>query len=416
MYYKTIETKPFFFSHHAKKNAPGARPTMASFFLDESLVLPIRACPVFQRLVASHEDLNLGELAVYNALRTHRWRTRNASAAILFYIPLWEYTSYRTGHCQNTTHVSRMNAFASALTSSEHWRRHEGADHFFITTAYSWGDRSLDRRLGRALVAALRHTIVGRYKSRMPLASSVAHKVFAVPYPTHVGSADVDRPRIRLLYFGGTLDVCCTGRSIRCELTQLAHASDVLLVPTRRYAPGHLGSCSARYENATHQAIRYVTSDLVRSDIRLMQTSVFCLTPAGDNCVSGRFYNALANGCIPVAICPGGRISPAFETRVPYAQMVVMEDGASFVKNASALLIRLHAFSADAIRKMQLAIRAHAHGIVYDRAAADNVLLEAARLLTTRDPAVGRRNVSLRQSEMSSSLPVSRIARISPTA
>ena len=352
---------------------------MVPFYMNDSLVMWIGTCPGFRSMLSSWEDLNLGEFFAYEALKTHHWRTRDANRAHLFYIPLWEFASFKVGTCRNTTHADRMNAFAASLISTEHWKRKNGSDHFFITTAYSYGSHSLRARLGRNLSTALHNGIVGRYKNALPLASRVAERAFSVPYPIHYGTVQSQRSRTHLVYFGGTLDVCCTGKRIRCAMTQLAHTRDVHIVPTRRESGP--GPCTSEYINRTKKEVRYVTTDLIRSDERLMQSSIFCLTPAGDNCISGRFYNALANGCIPVAICPGARMKIAFEQRIPYKQMMFLIDEKSFVRNASNLIARLNRVSIGEIRRMQNAISANLPQIMYDAEGATNVLSEASKLL-----------------------------------
>ena len=39
-----------------------------------------------------------------------------------------------------------------------------------------------------------------------------------------------------------------------------------------------------------------ITASAVATDAQVLATSVFCLNPAGDTCVAGRFYSSLAAG------------------------------------------------------------------------------------------------------------------------
>ena len=75
---------------------------------------------------------NTGELWMYTKLADHPNRTKDPAEADLFYVPLFSFTSFRTGDCQGTNHSERMLGVAKALNESEYWARHNGADHLFI--------------------------------------------------------------------------------------------------------------------------------------------------------------------------------------------------------------------------------------------------------------------------------------------
>ena len=114
-----------------------APPIMERFFaysgaLDQTW---LRQCPGFDALEHSTATEKLGEVRLYDALRRHRLRTHNASAASFFYIPLWEYTSWALGRCRGSTHKQRMAAAAEQLAASPHYKRRWGRDHFWGSTA-----------------------------------------------------------------------------------------------------------------------------------------------------------------------------------------------------------------------------------------------------------------------------------------
>lgn len=330
-------------------------------------------CPKFDSNVYSSHDLNYAEVAAYQHLASHPWRLNDSRAALLFYVPLWEYTSYTIGNCLNTSHAGRMRRAAHALRSLAPWQRKNGSDHFFVTTAFSMQGHAMTLRNRLTDMNAL-IGIVGRYKARLPAVSMGGRKSFPVPYPTHKQYKFRHAHRLRhtFAYFAGSLDVCCTGARIRCQLADIME-SDVVIKPILRTASSK-GRCSKRYEERTGWTVPVVSHDDVDADSRMMQRAVYCFTPAGDNCISGRFYNAIANGCIPVVSCA---MEPAFRRIVPYKSMMVRIYD---TQNATSIMRTLHAISKDRIESMQAAIKFYAPHILYDQNASSNILAEAFEL------------------------------------
>ena len=215
----------------------------------------------------------------------------------------------------------------------------------------------------------------GRYKQfpgHGPVASAGAACTFEIPYQANLASHRLYRApddpaalkRTTLLQFAGALDVCCTGRAIRCAIAPLYAAAasgalpDVIVRPIvppslagkpctsralsmgakalanrtaaakrRLSAVGALrnfggtavgasralddagaAAASSSFADSGGRRLAYVwrwgvnNSDVDRM-AHEMATTVFCLSPAGDNCVSARFFSAVAAGCIPVVIC-----------------------------------------------------------------------------------------------------------------
>ena len=220
-------------------------------------------CEGFDEPAAASAE-RLGEVRMHALLRRSARRVADPAKASLFYLPLWEYTSYAVGQCNGTTHVERMAAAAAALRESAPFARRGGADHFWVSTASllhaeetaPWLDTRLGdagpkgyaglmARVGATLAPLLVLTTVARYKSHGPLRSRVGAEVVEVPFPenryaaahaTNLGS--VRRPT--LLFFAGALDVCCTGRPIRCAVAELvgpagdADLENVVVHPTLR--------------------------------------------------------------------------------------------------------------------------------------------------------------------------------------
>ena len=95
----------------------------------------LRGCTGFDELEQSTATEKLGEVRLYDALARHPLRTHNASEAALFFMPLWEYSSWVLGTCRGSTHAERMTDAAAALAASPHWRRRFGRDHVWGSTA-----------------------------------------------------------------------------------------------------------------------------------------------------------------------------------------------------------------------------------------------------------------------------------------
>ena len=174
------------------------------------------------------------EVQAYYVLREHARRTPNASMATVFYMPIWEWTSLKSGTCGNTTHKMRMQTVATFLSNSPLFMAHKSR-HFWITsaaqasvhdTAVPSERGDLKRRL-YTLYPLLRDTISGQRKEMHKLASTASRWTFEVPYGTPV----TRRPEI---YFSGSYDVCCSGQRVRCKLATLVSHPAVKLVSTPR--------------------------------------------------------------------------------------------------------------------------------------------------------------------------------------
>ena len=231
---------------------------LSAFFMYTGRALDhswLRACPAFAPLRHSVNDSNTAEVGVHKLLRRHPLRVTDPSAATLFYVPIFEYTSYTIGECNGTTHRSRMEAARDELLASPAWLRRGGADHFFATSAWSISHHpalSLASRL-QPLTHMLSCGVAGRYKafpsSGSMSSSSGASCTFEVPYQANLASSRMYRPRTdaraaartTLLHFAGALDVCCTGRQIRCAIAPLygvrptALALDAFPAPMTRF-------------------------------------------------------------------------------------------------------------------------------------------------------------------------------------
>jgi hypothetical protein len=90
-------------------------------------------CEGFNELKESAEGEGMQEANLYRVLKSHPYRTWNASEAATFYVPIWEYSSFRLGNCSGTTHLTRMRLAATRLRASPFFLRSFGRDHFWAT-------------------------------------------------------------------------------------------------------------------------------------------------------------------------------------------------------------------------------------------------------------------------------------------
>ena len=118
-----------------------------------------------------------------------------------------------------------------------------------------------------------------------------------------------------------------------------------------------------------------------------MREATFCLTPAGDNWASARFYTAIAAGCLPVVVADP--FTGAFPQQAMYERFWVKVPHEAFIKEPASLLRILRAMPAAEVAARQRAMAAHRADVLYDvvgtrvgtnllRAAADTKCLRRA--------------------------------------
>ena len=369
------------------------------------------------------------------------------------------------------SHTARMSAARDALLASPHWHAHGGRDHFWASTAFSAHSYTLERRMA-PLSKVLGCSTVGRYKAG-PFArpSRVGECVIEIPYQAslHVtrvalelhqakavyahqvgpapsavpgstgrvlaarsaksladlsstkmglaaGAASATRSLLdgrtkrRLLFFAGSLDVCCTGRQIRCAIGEMLEEREAIATGEILIRPTGGGSCSRRAlarlanrslsssssalseESATptlHVTLtaprarpgsastatpsstysspgRYVDNGLVERTAYEMASSAWCLCPAGDTCVTSRLYSAVAAGCLPVVLCD--QLQGAFPSAVDYSAFWLKVPVKAFLAQPASLLHTLRALTANATemgRRQRALSRAQAD-LLYD--------------------------------------------------
>jgi hypothetical protein len=275
------------------------------------------------------------------------------------------------------------------------------------------------------LSEALRCAMAGRYKDeRLSVMSAVGNCALELPYPAPAvhpllrrpPAPDGGRERPLLLHFAGSFDVCCHGRAVRCTIAQLmvSQRDDprILIRPTpnatfwgrctrhamatlhklqngssvalrkhdrgrgaSRALPGRRLMAAALPVSSSSSGgrvwggrelrdLRPVGSSGIEQSAREMAAAIFCLSPAGDTCVTSRLYAAIAAGCIPVVVCDPLR--GAFPAQTQYPTFWVKVGEKEFTDSPGELLRRLRAMPPGEIRGRQQALAAHRADVIYD--------------------------------------------------
>jgi len=380
----------------------------------------LRGCTGFDAIQQSTRNERMAEVPLSDLLRVHPQRTTDPSRARLFFVPVWEFSSLVLGECNGTSHSTRMQRAAEALSRSEHYVRSGGRDHIWATSFSQMGAQEADvytqlhgpfnysaglavrtLPLSRLLGAA----VVGRYKRRLRKANRVSRCVVEVPYRSHfaaiaaASTRGVDTVRRHLLHFAGTLDVNGVGTAVRCSMAKLfslpqAELGLVLRLTVRESGGGMCNALAtqiARTNNVSIGSRKVATNArpnnraVAASMGREMASSVFCLIPAGDTCEASRIYTAVAAGCIPVVLCDTMR--GAFPRQARWETFWITPSTAAFMKDPAALVHALRAMPADEIRLRQAQLLRARQDVVYDlpdSRAGTNFLIGASECVSRR--------------------------------
>lgn len=326
----------------------------------------LRECNGFNA-VFENDISKFSEVLAYDVLRQHPARTYNSTNASLFYIPIWEWTSMRIGLCRNTTHRQRMDRVAEELGHTSSYKE-RAKDHFWITSA-SQASRfttnvreehgDLENRL-YGLKRILTPTIVGQRKVQHKRSSSIAVRVFEVPYGTRPPNQRIDR-----IYFAGSFDVCCTGRQVRCKLAQLYQHPRIQFFNRPRSSKKSI--CGRNIPTCVQPHCEH---DMLKYE--------YCLVPAGDTSVTARLYSAIAASCIPVVIAS---IRGSFSEYVDYSKFSIFIDVKEFLRDPEVVVRTI----AGLDNNERLARRAHLEMaqqqiLWYSNASGTHVLESAMRL------------------------------------
>ena len=364
----------------------------------------LRKCPGFEALQEGPLAENLAEVQLLRALQRHR--VHDPTKADLFFVPVFEFASWKLGRCEKTTHASRMRQAHTALSSSASWQQHRGERHVFASSAYSTNNpavRSVTIERLDPLSSDLLRGIAGRYKVGLPPHSRVVSNpncVVEAPYalPRAVRRTILSLwpitqtptlgPRKVLLFFAGSIDVCCSGKAVRCAIGDLVVRAqcdgDVLVRmtgtgPCTRRTKKRLresGACGGRklgeaairsarpQEEVPSDRYGFVNRSQVELTATQMASATFCLVPAGDTIVTSRLYWAMALGCLPVVLDLAGGRPGAFAEEAQYDSFWIQ--GKRFEGNPTALLKQLRSIPSDEIRRRQVKMLEHRADVLYE--------------------------------------------------
>jgi len=353
-------------------------------------------CRGFDRISQGSQVEWLGEVYLRRSLARHPMRTWDPQAALLFYVPVWEYTSLVLGPCNGTTHRSRMEAASQALLSSPFYAANTSRNHIWATSATkkyvssSSFDREwegLDYRERMApLDRLLKDSTAGLYKSFCKAQFMCKTRAngcsFEVPYPTTAATAtpasklaaEDGIPRDTLLFFSGSLDVCCTGERVRCAIAKLfgETAHDVRILPSVRNV-SNIGPCTQHALDLQNKTASVGVTPVSNSDSpnataylsmgKSMKRSIFCLVPPGDTCVTSRLYTSIAAGCIPVVLCDN--LCGGFQPQANYTSFWVKWSAARFANRPTELLHALRSMAPELVSRRQRLMAHHSPDILY---------------------------------------------------
>ncbi len=330
-------------------------------------------CHALRRIAHTSKRERLAEVELTRLLEVHPMRTTNASHALLFVVPIWEWVSFlaqdiRGEACARdvpeawTSHRGRIDKARVALAHSSHYARRGGVDHVFASNAglevKADGAHYLVKRLHYSLAHLLQPAIVGRDHaySLANRNSGVGRCTFELPYASNYHSLSYRPPpaarRRWMLHFRGSVAVCCQpGKSIRKAVAELANASS-LQNRTRLVVVARNSTNLARSEE-----------ELYRLQGEEMAASDFCLVVAGDNLISSRLYSAIAAACIPVVV---GGSAGAFASHVPYDELVLRVDRVAFIQNPHGLLRRLAEVDEAELVARRIALENYLPDVVFE--------------------------------------------------
>jgi len=193
----------------------------------------LASCAGYDTLLWSAHARLAAEVGLYHVLKSHPRRTRDPKVAMLFYVPVFEYMSFKLANLcgGNSSHGERMRAASAALHASPHWQASGGRDHFVLSTAFNHPTSIVTRTL--PLSKALRCSMAGRYKS------------FSLAYPRSAksswGVCAIEAPYVlpSLLAFAELLGrIETNGRPRVAEAEQMrAHAATLRALYPQVLAP-----------------------------------------------------------------------------------------------------------------------------------------------------------------------------------
>ena len=268
------------------------------------------------------EDDQAGEGAVLDLLERHPSRVMEPESARLFVVPVMPYINAAVDECNGLTAERRIHQAVSALRRSHWLARNGGRDHMVITHTFRPTHmRPFKALLENATIAWFEHPLA---KKRGP--SAVYRMAWwrctvTMPYLANPRCADLRsaEPQIRREpgtgFFQGTLEVA---KQLRGQFYHLMGE------PWARIH--HVDRNLTRRKDGIGNPLDPAVSAFTKiGTARGMLRAEFCLAPKGDTPSSGRFFSAIACGCIPVVI------SDLLPGHLPFSRFVDYQSFAVFI-------------------------------------------------------------------------------------
>ena len=344
------------------------------------------------------EDQYSGEHYFLNQLRQHRWRTRSASSALLFVVPIYANAAMQPSvqgtSCNGTHFQLLLDRTAAAVAASEHYKRHQGADHVLVANSWKFAEHSpkqvpwskLGQKPNDFFQHVFRNAIVGHMETRFGGNGFWRCSVVS-PYTANL-DADYDKQNAHLVppsqrdvsfYFqGGANNRGTFGYAFRqAALAQLqdyprAHISAFSL-PGSPYPCGRGGvttNCKAGRSNPAFRA--------------LMRRTKYNLILRGDSPSSRRLYDGIAVGAISVLVSDQlWSVGLPFGCLVPWRRFAftLREEPFTTEAGARSTLESLDELSPQVLARMQRLANRHRKDILWNingSRVAENLLVTAA--------------------------------------
>ncbi|EPS66093.1 exostosin family protein-like protein [Genlisea aurea] len=267
-------------------------------------------------------------------------RVQKQEEADLFYIPFFTTISFFLLEKQQCKALYREAL--KWVMDQPAWKRSGGRDHI-LPVHHPWSFKSVRKFMKNAIWLLPDMDSTGNWYKPGQV---YLEKDLILPYVANVDLCDSkclsDAKRSTLLFFRGRLKRNAGGK-IRAKL--VAELSGADGVSIEEGTSGETGKAAA--QNG-------------------MQTSIFCLNPAGDTPSSARLFDAIVSGCIPVIVSD--------ELELPFEGILDYRKIALFVSSSDAmqpgwLVSYLRGISATEIKEKQINLAKYAKHFTYSHPA-----------------------------------------------
>ena len=352
------------------------------------------------------EDQYSGEHYFLAALRAHRWRVTDPTAALLFVVPLYANAALQPSvsgmSCNGTHYQVLFDRTASAVAASEYYQRHQGADHLLVSNSWKIAQKppqqapwSKHTKLnvkgsGDYFRHVFRNAIVGHMETRHGGSDDSSFWRCSVISP-YTANLDADSERrashtvppaarerdVSFYFQGGANNRGTYGYAFRqAALAQLedlprAHISAFSL-------PGNPVGCRGA---VTTNCKAGRSNPMFRS---LMRRSRFNLVLRGDSPSSRRLYDGIAVGAISVLVSDQTwTVGLPFGCLVPWRRMAFTLSERPFetASGAARELKALDELAPPILARVQRLANRHRRDVLWNAngsRVAENILITAA--------------------------------------